>query len=294
MALQTQIEKKMEVISQRKRIAFYYQTFTRHDNCLEEIDKRVTDLYISSIHFGFDLTTKKPYMHLNDHPTSYFKELFDDLDKLTSKCRVHIMIGGAGGGLSPLIQKPIIYMPMLRCFLRFQTRITGINLDVEEPDVTTSDVQQLITNLHTMLPGYELSLSPIASPASFLSSSFFSLEKFIKTEEASWVKTYLIQMYSDFSCEALESYLSDYPKIKYTQVLVGTLSDQFKYRMNDLHLNYKQMLQKHPDLGGIFDWEMFDAPNDWVDTVAACTTKPTTENVSMFYNENIVSYCTLL
>lgn len=251
-----------------KRVAFFYQTFTQQDNCLDELDKRVTDLYISSVHFGSDPVTKKPYIHLNDHPPAYFKQFFLDLDRIRSGCRVHIMIGGAGGGLAPLVLKPSIYLPMLESFLRYQTRITGINIDVEEPGITTSQVQLLVRQLHQSFQGYELSLSPIASPASFLEAGSFSIATFAQTPEAKWVRTYLVQMYSDFSNEALEAFVD--AKLDYSDILVGTISDQFRYRMGDLGKAYSNMLRAHPNLGGAFDWEMYDAPVDWTDTIYAC------------------------
>lgn len=251
-----------------KRVAFFYQTFTQQDNCLDELDKRVTDLYISSVHFGSGPITKKPYIHLNDHPPAYFKEFFLDLDKVRSGCRVHIMIGGAGGGLAPLVLKPSIYLPMLESFLRYQTRITGINIDVEEAGISTEQVQQTLRHLHQSFPGYELSLSPIASPASFLHSGSFSIRDFVRAPEAQLVRTYLVQMYSDFSNEALEAFVD--AQLKYSDILVGTISDQFRYRMGDLAKAYSHMLHAHPDLGGAFDWEMYDSPVDWTDTIYAC------------------------
>ena len=255
----------------RRRIAFYYQTFTQHDNCLNDLDPRVTDLYVAAVHFGHDPVTKKPYIHLNDHPPPYFNTFFEDLDKVRNDVRVHVMIGGAGGGLAPLIQKPTIYMPMLQSFLLYHDRITGINIDVEEPGISTDDVCQLLQRLHELFRGYELSLAPIASPASGTPypKDTFQWSAFLQRQEANLVRTYLVQMYSDFTVDALNAFMRNKTLLS-SNILVGTISDQFKYRMKDLGTHYYNMLAAHPDLGGAFDWEMYDAPSDWVDTVANC------------------------
>lgn len=260
------------------RIAFYYQTFTQEHNCLRDMDQRVTDLYIASIHFGSDPVTKKPYMHLNDHPPSYFRKMLDDLDMLHHTCRVHLMIGGAGGGLAPLIYKSNIYMPMLQSFLRFNNRITGINIDVEEPNVSTEQVCVLLKSLNEKFRGYELSLSPIVSPASSESSSLadrtttpprFSLHEFGARPESKLVRTYLLQMYSNFNNEALEEFVEQH-QLSYSSVLVGTLSNQFRDGLHLLQSLYTDILSEHPDLGGAFDWEMFDAPKGWVECIDNC------------------------
>jgi len=47
------------------KIIYYYQTFIGLENILNQKQKIVTDIIISSIHFGLDMNNN-PYIHLND------------------------------------------------------------------------------------------------------------------------------------------------------------------------------------------------------------------------------------
>ena len=60
------------------RIIYYYQTFTSLKSILDLKPQLVTDIIVSSIHFGKNLDLS-PYIHLNDHiPTN---TIFDTMWK---------------------------------------------------------------------------------------------------------------------------------------------------------------------------------------------------------------------
>ena len=48
------------------KIIYYYQTFTGLENVLNQKPKVVTDIIISSIHFGLNIDGS-PYIHINDN-----------------------------------------------------------------------------------------------------------------------------------------------------------------------------------------------------------------------------------
>ena len=47
------------------KIIYYYQTFNGLDNIIDNPNTYVTDIIISSIHFGYNL--ENPYIHLNNY-----------------------------------------------------------------------------------------------------------------------------------------------------------------------------------------------------------------------------------
>lgn len=288
------------VTQDKKRICFFYQTFTKQNSQLRDLNPNVTDLIVSSIHFARDPVTKKPYMHLNDNNPDHFELLFSALDRLRPSVRVHVMIGGAGGGLGPLVHSPNIYYPMLKSFLRYEQRITGINIDVEEPGVSTSDVVSLVEKLHRAFPGFELSMAPVASPAPSGAAEaaapdpprpLFDFSAFVASPSACLVRSYMVQMYSDFTNAALEAFVQSSTGMRYEQVLVGTLSEQFEGRMEHLRTEYGEMLQRHPMLAGAFNWELFDVPDDWAVTINECNDACINEEL---YEWGMINLCPLL
>ena len=61
------------------KIIYFYQTFNGLDNIINLLFKnRVTDIILSSVHFGYD--SGNPYIHLNDYPNpnhSIFDTVWD-------------------------------------------------------------------------------------------------------------------------------------------------------------------------------------------------------------------------
>lgn len=259
----------------RRRVGFYYQTFTKEDfRPLLELDpNEVTDLYVAAAHFN---NSQAPYLlHLNDHPPEYFTAFLTAVAKLPMGIRVHIMIGGAGGGLAPLCRDPAACLPLLQRFLFDNPRITGINLDIEEPGISEMDVEALVCKLAEAYPGYEIAMAPIASCGASVSPIWktaddFDLSVFTASDAARHVRVYCVQMYGDLSPEALSRFLEAYPCIREDQIIAGTISGEFGRQPRQMAEAYTELLLGWPGVQGIVNWELYDAPDGWAIAAAAC------------------------
>jgi len=268
----------MSVRQRRRRGGVYYQTFTNKDfGLLQSLDpSEVTDLYLAAAHFN---NAQAPYLlHLNDYPPEHFEDFLMAVARLPMGIRVHLMLGGAGGGLAPLCRDPEACLPLLQRFLVNNPRITGLNLDIEESGILENDVEALVCRLARAYPGYEIAMAPIAScrrPPSPTTTSWktvdeFDLAVFSATDAARHVRTYCVQMYGDLSPEALNQFLKTYPSIRADQIVAGTISGEFgadPHRMADA---YTELLLGWPQVQGIVNWELYDAPQGWAAAAAAC------------------------
>ena len=255
----------------KKRVAFYYQTFTdqSHD-LLNSLDPHcVTDLYLSSVHFGTDSDTGRPYIHLNDYSPQDFPNFLERVSQLPDSIRVHIMIGGAGGGLAPLCVDQETYLPLLRGFLACNPRITGINIDVEESGINEHRLEKLIVKLNYLYPDFEFAMAPILSPCTRHDQSEFDFATFVRSNASKYISTYCVQMYGVFSADALRTFICQFPTIDSSQVMLGTISGEFT-KPSDLKKNYEQILQEFPDIQGIVNWELYGTPAWWAKTVLGC------------------------
>lgn len=271
----------------KKVVGFYYQTFTREAYPeLSQLDD-VTDLYLSAVHFGTE--GGAPYIHLNDYPPEHFADFLKAVDYIPENIRVHVMLGGAGGGLEPLLDQPEVFFPLFQDFLIANSRITGVNLDIEEGGLSESSVESLVETLARTFPGYELSMAPIASPAQPspppqmtpsppttpppptppAGNEPFSLAAFTSSPAGRLVSRYCVQMYGDFTPGALSSFLASYPAIRDTQIVAGTISGQFGGDVKAMAAAYSGLLSEHPGVLGIVNWELYGAPHGWAQA-AAC------------------------
>ena len=83
------------------RILYFYQSVKTDGHTLlqnKDVMEDVTDVLLSSLHFGRDDATGAPYVHLNDNPPERFVTLLRDVAAAADSIKFHIMIGGAGGG----------------------------------------------------------------------------------------------------------------------------------------------------------------------------------------------------
>ena len=257
---------------QRRRVGLYYQTFTNTNyKALQNLDPHVTDIYLSAVHFGLD-EDNQPYIHLNDYPPSHFSSFLEKLESIRPGVRLHVMIGGAGGGLAPLCNDITTYLPLLRGFLACNPRITGINLDIEEYGVKEDNLEYLVDRLKYLYPGFELAMAPIASPCKGKQTkkqlNEFNLQTFLKSNAATCIKTYCVQMYGDFTIEVLRSFCDSYPQIRNSQIMLGTISDEFNTPAT-LQKAYHKILETYPEVAGIVNWELYDAPRWWPQAVSS-------------------------
>ena len=93
------------------KIIYYYQSFVGLKSILNQKNVIVTDIFISSIHFGINIDGS-PYIHLNNYPPD--DNIFDNVWKEAEKAhklgiRIHLMVGGAGGAYGALYTNFEVY-----------------------------------------------------------------------------------------------------------------------------------------------------------------------------------------
>ena len=245
------------------KIIYYYQTFNGLDNIIDNPNTYVTDIIISSIHFGYNL--EKPYIHLNNYnPNS---QMFDKLWKQslllnkTKNIKIHLMVGGAGGAFTNLFNNFDVFYNLLKTTIKKYPFITGINLDIEE-EVDLRNVIMLIQRIvNDFGKDFTISTAPIAFALAY---DYPGMGGFCyKDIEDSPVGQYVDmgQFYDDFSFKHYqEAMLNKWPCEK---IVMGMSSGQFDTKtINNACNEVTKIKLKWPNFGGVFNWEYFDSPPD--------------------------------
>jgi hypothetical protein len=248
------------------KTAYYYQTFVG----LEKLFTHLSDIdiiNISSIHFDID-ENKQGEIYLNDNiPTD---KKFDHMWMETHKASVQgvtvmLMVGGAGGAYTNLFRDFDVYYPMLRDLLQSKPFISGIDLDIEE-QVDIIDVRKMIRVLKRDFPDLKLSMAPIseAMQGSYPGMGGFSYKKLYQSPEGSEIDWFNVQCYGSFSFDTYKSIIQNgYPPSK---IIMGHESGQFTPENFSVALEeVKKCLEAYPTMGGVYDWEYFNAPPDKTD-----------------------------
>ena len=269
---------------------YYYQTFQPGPGVSRLVTdpemEHVTDVLLSAVHFGRDPVTRKPYVHLNDHHPSKFEGLIADAQRLDSKVQIHLMIGGAGGGLRDLVEHQDIFYPLLRSeLLDLFPTVSGINLDVEEGGIAEKDFEQLVGRLHSDYPDMELSLAPVAEDllVSPETSDNFSHAQFLTGPCADKISLLMVQCYGprSFSNEMLDNILGGPLPLSEAKIVMGMESGQLGW-LHQVSNAVSEMARHHPSAGGFYDWELYGATKGWARTVSEAA------------NQARSSYCSLL
>jgi hypothetical protein len=129
---------------------------------------------IGLFHLGYDPPRaphepRVPYVHLNNDPPSdpRYDELWS-IVRLTQAAGVEVMAslgGGSVGDYGNLFDAYDTFYPLLRDTLR-EYAFDGIDLDIEEPSVTTTQVQRLLRDLRADFAereGFAITSAPVGS-----------------------------------------------------------------------------------------------------------------------------------
>lgn len=269
------------------KICYYYQTFvglSQVDQLLKKYPNAVNVINISSLHFGIDPNTQKPYIHLNDNipDDPKFDQVWNETYQLHQKyqTKIHLMLGGAGGAYQVLFGDFNTYYPMLVQLIRSKPWITGLDLDIEE-FVHLSDVQSLIRHLrHDLGQSFTLTMAPIAGALISDNPGMggFVYKDLYQSPEGKEIAWFNVQAYTDYTLTAFDQMVSNgYPASK---LVYGMISDQFvslqDFKQRAL-ATIKQIKTKYPNFAGVFDWEYWNAP--------PASTKNPSEWADLIYNE---------
>jgi hypothetical protein len=254
-------------MSKTPKVLVYYQTLTSLKPILIK-NSPVTDIHLSSIHFGVD-KNNKPYIHLNNE--SPYSSTFDTVWKELASAQklginIRLMIGGAGGGYSSLFSNFEVYYSLLSELLRNKSIISGVDLDIEE-ECSLDDVKMLIRSIKEEFGNnLTLSMAPIQSSLESDGPGMggWSYKKLIQSPEGKCIDFFNVQFYSDFSYNAYQNIIKNgyLPEM----VVMGAMAGE----KNDTEIE-KCVRAYSRNFGGVYVWEYCFAkpsPLDWAKNVS--------------------------
>ena len=257
----------------KPRIIFYYQTFTSLEPILYE-GTPVTHIHLSSIHFGVN-DDSSPYIHLNDTSPydNKFNMVWGELERAVELgIKVHLMIGGAGGGYSTLYSKFPIYYDLLRKLIENKKEIiSGIDLDIEEY-CSLKNVKLLIRTLKENFANtINISMAPIQSSLEFDESGLggFVYKRLLQSQEGKMINYFNGQFYGDFSLESYEQVIQN----GYLPEMVVMGATAGNTNLEEISKIYDKYGDK---FGGVFVWEYCFAkpnPQSWLINIATIFNK---------------------
>ena len=244
-----------------KKIIFYYQTFTGLKPILYT-NTPVTHIHLSSVHFGNN-GDNTPYIHLNDyHPDNErFIDVWKELEIANKQygIKVILMVGGAGGAFSDLFNNFNIYYPMLKKTIETNKVIEGIDLDIEEY-VSLDNVKMLINKINSDFGNeFIISMAPVQSSLQDNNPGLggFVYKDLYNSKEGLLIDYFNTQFYFDYSLESFTDIIDNgYPE---DMIVIGSISSQYQKRCFD---TLKEINNKYPSFGGVFNWEYFDVKPD--------------------------------
>jgi len=245
------------------KICYYYQTFNGLDKLLDN-PSNVDTIIVSSIHFGSNKDGSR-YIHLNDlDPSDKTFDLVWEQTKTLAQTynkEITVMLGGAGGAYTDLFNNYNVYYPMLVKTIKDRIWITGIDLDIEEY-VKLEDVKKLINDIHRDFgDGFVITMAPLACSLSTDQGGMggFIYKDLYNSPEGKFITRFNVQAYGSYSFTTFDAIVKNgYPPEK---VVLGMLSGQFSSDNFKAALGELQLIKnKFTNIGGVFDWEYFDAP----------------------------------
>ncbi len=228
------------------RITYYYQTFSGLGQILVP-NTPVTNIHLSSIHFGNE--DNKPYIHLNDNDPYdlIFDKVWDEVEQASKLgIKIVLMIGGAGGGYSTLFSDFETYFGLLNKLLNDKPFISGIDIDIEET-VELNNVKLLINRIKKDHKDYIISMTPIQSSLETDTPGLggFIYKDLLNSSEGKHITYFNTQFYSDYSLEKYEEVINNGydPKM----IVMGTM---------DSSVNIDDIVKKYgQNFGGVYFWE---------------------------------------
>ena len=233
------------------RIIYYYQTFCGLDKILVD-NTPVTNIHLSSIHFGYDYN-EQPYIHLNNlspyHPD--FDKVWSDLNKADKLGIKNIlMVGGAGGGYASLFEDFDTNYCLLYHVLKNKPCIHGVDLDIEEP-VSLDNARKFIAKLiEDFGEDFIITCAPVQSSLEqdVPGMGGFCYKDLLNSPEGKHIKYINGQFYGDYSLQSYDAVIKN--GYDSSMIVMGTMN-------SDVFDTVKKVAEKYGDkFGGVFFWEM--------------------------------------
>ena len=252
------------------KIIYYYQTFTGLKPILDSSIKP-THIHLSSFHFGENDKEGK-YIHINDYQPQdvRYNILWDEiLAARYQGIKIIYMIGGAGGAFNALFSDYDFYYGLLKKTLQNYPFACGLDLDIEE-SVNLKDIQRLMRDIKKDFPKYDIVLTPLASS---LSEDVNGIGGFIykdlwNSPEGKYISWFNAQSYGDLNFNELKAIVKNgYPVEK---IVFGMLGTQIKSlgNFNEICDEISKCEKEYGYIfGGVFIWEYYDQPKDWLKTM---------------------------
>ena len=207
------------------RLTVYYQTFREiHD----KIWNQVSRVIIASLHF-MPVQGGGVRLHLNDNPPddSIFDDMWETMEEFAVSKPVGILIGGAGGGLSPLLDpnwKESAYA-MLQALLAARPYIGTIVIDVEEI-VDLDSLCEFLSRFRKDYPHHGIAMTPICGAVTTTTPGMGGFRYSDLVDKCSAVDEFLVQIYmpDSFTPETVSDIQKKYPKQVITS---GFLTSEF-------------------------------------------------------------------
>jgi len=247
------------------KIIYYYQTFIGLNGILKQNPSPVTDIMISSIHFGNNFDGS-PYIHLNDNLpyNKCFDILWNEAYLAYEKgINIHLMLGGAGGAFIDLFNNFDIYYRLLIELIKEKDFINGINLDIEE-SIGLDDTITLIKKLREDLGNdFTISLAPVsfALVSNGQGLGGFSYADLMNSSVGHEIDFLNGQFYGDFNFDSYEKAIEN--GYEPEEIVIGMLGTEYdENSFNDACNEIRKIYSKYPNFGGVFLWEYCDAPTE--------------------------------
>lgn len=245
----------------KNKIIYYYQTFVDMTPIIES--KYVTNIHISSTHFGYETENNKPYIHINDvtPDNKVLDKMWNQAEECSKTKKIILMIGGAGGAFQVLFNNFETFYPKLYYTLKQRPFISGVDLDVEE-NVNIEDIKMLINKIKKDFGNdFIISMAPVQYAMENNSPGLggFSYQELYNSKEGKLIDYFNVQAYSDYSFNSYEKIINNgYPPNK---IVFGMLSSEFnKDTFTNALETIKDIKNKYNDFGGVFNWEYFNSP----------------------------------
>jgi hypothetical protein len=255
----------LELVQHTPKIIYYYQTFCGLDSILHP-STQVTHIHLAAIHFGYNTDKygiNYPYIHLNNYSPEdpKFNQVWNQLsDAKKLGIKVVLMIGGAGTAYQMLFSNYEVFYGLLKETINNNIDIIdGIDLDIEE-SIRLSQIRNLINDIDEDFgKDFIISMAPVQFTMENPNEpgmSGFRYSQLYKTYEGQRINYFNIQAYSSYSCNSLETIVSNgYPVEK---IVMGMLTGQ---DYQNIKTELSKMIKKYElNFGGVFIWEYYDAP----------------------------------
>jgi len=244
-------------------IIYFYQTFTGLSKLLSNA-KYVDVINVSAIHFGRNVQSGNPDIRLNDHSPDnpIFYSMWEETKKASELgVKIHLMIGGAGSAYTKLFSDFETYYALLVKTIQDRPWITGVDLDVEEP-IGYFEIRKLIARIRKDFgTDFLITMSPVQSALERNVGPWggFSYKDLFQSPEGKEIAWFHVQACSDYYFTSYQAMINNgYPANK---IVYGTVSKDFSHgNFRNCVREIRKIKQTYGDMGGVYNWEYFDAP----------------------------------